>query len=110
MAHLEFAHMYASDHYTIPSEQRLGCICYNNDTVILNSNHTSADGGYLKMLLDHLCGRKTPKDPYYRIYESIIDALSTEFQKVDGPISTHTTPVRNYKIPQSQKRAQFNLI
>lgn len=108
--HLENAHIYASKHHTIPASERLASICYNKDTVIYNCNHTSADGGYLKMLLDHLCGRPTPNDPFYRIHESVVDALADQFDKVDRPISTHTTPVRNYKTPQDNVMAQFNLI
>ena len=56
---------YVSSNYTIPENQRLGCICFNKDTVVLNANHSSSDGGYYKMLANYLTGHQVPNDSYF---------------------------------------------
>ena len=49
---LEAIHTYVAKYHTVPESERLASICYNRDTVVLNSNHSSMDGGYMKLLLD----------------------------------------------------------
>ncbi|KAI5489029.1 hypothetical protein TVAGG3_0977250 [Trichomonas vaginalis G3] len=108
--HLEEANKFVAKNYTIPESTRLASICYNKDTVIFNCNHSSSDGGYMKMLLDHLCGRETPKDPQAKIHTSIIDALSDQLANANGKISTMTTPIRNYCKKQEKEYAIYTLI
>ena len=43
--------IYSSDNFTVPITERLASICYNNDTIVLNSSHSASDGGYLKNIL-----------------------------------------------------------
>ena len=86
---------YVANNYTIPEVQRLGCICYNNNYVVLNGNHSSCDGGYFKLLARYLTGQKVPKDLNYAIHESFVDSMSELFKKYDGDYYMDSTPIRS---------------
>lgn len=107
---LEEASKYVAKNNTIAESERLACVCYNKDTVIFNSSQVTADGSYMKMLLDHLCGRQTPKDPQSKLHVSMGDALFDRFSKHTNPINTMTTPIRNYRKPQEKEYGIYNLI
>ena len=90
--------LYVAQNYTIPESTRLGCICYNENTVILNSNHSSSDGGYYKLLTKYLTGDKVPDDSYYYIHESMNDVFENEFSSVDGNFDLKTTHINTKNI------------
>ncbi|OHS97013.1 hypothetical protein TRFO_36845 [Tritrichomonas foetus] len=45
---------YMYENHTLPFEQTLGSIGFNNDTIVLNMSHQIADGKYFTFVLDYL--------------------------------------------------------
>ena len=105
---LEETHLYVSKHHTIPESQRLASICYNHDTVVLNTNHAASDGGYLKMLTNYLSGHETPKDPHYYLFESLNDIYAEKFKKVKlEDWDQSSTKVRSQHLKQDKVTAYY---
>ena len=95
-------HKFVSKNYTIPTSQRLASICYNNDTVVLNVHHASADGGYLKMLVNYLTGRDVPIDKNYHLFQTLDEIYGEKFKKYEfGEWDQSSTKVRSQHLPQS---------
>ncbi|EAY17002.1 hypothetical protein TVAG_281190 [Trichomonas vaginalis G3] len=92
---LEETHLFVSKNHTLPMNDRLACICYNNDTVVLHGSHACHDGGYLKWVLDYLTGKPTPIDPCFKIHESLPDCFEKYFDKVSGKSLFYSTPVKS---------------
>lgn len=108
--HLEDAHLYVEKHHTVPMSDRLSCICYNKDTVILHGSHACADGPYLKMIVDHLSGRQTPADPMFKIHESVLDSFEKFYDSVSGPSKFYSTPVMHHDKPVAPGVSVYRLI
>ncbi|KAH0795818.1 hypothetical protein GPJ56_000185 [Histomonas meleagridis] len=90
---LESTQSYVATHFTLPESVRLASICYNNDTIILNSNHSSMDGGYMKLLLNYLTGAKVPFDPDHYIHESVYDTFSESIHNAQGNADYSSTKI-----------------
>lgn len=80
---LEEARTYVSSNHSIPDIQRMACVCYNSDMIVLNANHCMSDGGYYKMLLDYLINGKDPGDSNYCLHESSADAFAKIFDSIE---------------------------
>jgi hypothetical protein len=60
---LEHACIYTSRYFTPPKSVALGSIAANDTTVILNVNHVCLDGGYAKLIVQHIFDDKLPEAP-----------------------------------------------
>ena len=99
---MDHIHRYVSKNYTLPMSQRLACVCYNKDTVVLNVHHASADGGYLKMLVNYLTGHEVPKDKNYHLFATLNEIYGEKFKKYNlGEWDQSSTKVRSQHLPQS---------
>ena len=98
---------YVADNFTLPFNQRLGSICYNDDYIVLNGSHAACDGGYLKLICHYLAGYDVPKDPNYAIHESLADAFASDFKKVQGNYRQDSTEIRSSHLTNSKENLYY---
>lgn len=86
---------FVADNHTVPLEKRCAIVCYNKDTIVLNSNHITADGRYLQWINEYLLGNEICPDPLWRVPESPHETFKDEVEKAtlftDNKILTMNT-------------------
>ena len=107
--HIDKAAKYAAKYHTVPESQSLASICYNEDTVILNSNNAVSDAGYMKLLTSYLSGYDVPKDRLDHIPSPPLDALSKQLKNIHGHVERGSMKIipRNLKF-NNQNINAFN--
>lgn len=90
---LNEAIIYSSDNFIVPLTERLASICYNNDTVVLNSSHSASDGSYLKNLLLYLEGKNPFNSPDPFVYESVYDTFYEMTKNIEGHSPRSSTKI-----------------
>ena len=72
----------------------LACVCVNDDTVILNSNHMCADGGQLVELNKYILGQPTLKDKHLPLPIPVEYGVLDDLLVNSGVPNNHSTELQ----------------
>ena len=105
---LNEAAVFCANNRTPNPRNGLACVCVNDDTVVLNSSHACADGGYLIEMNKLLLGQKSYIDKKMPYPIPIEHAVLDDMLDVQGPPVKSSTPINTnpltWTIPQRKTK------
>ncbi|EAY05028.1 hypothetical protein TVAG_416710 [Trichomonas vaginalis G3] len=94
---------FVQQHHTPSCNETLGIVTYNDNMVILNSNHTASDGGYLMELNKYILGESKLEDKHSQMSISLEDAFSDYLQNISGEANFDSSSF-NYTLTTTPKK------
>ena len=94
---------FVQQHHTPSCNETLGIVTYNDNMVILNSNHTASDSGYLMEINKYILGESDIEDKHSPLPISFDEAFSKYYNSLPGQTS-FTTTLYKYSLTKSPKK------